>query len=71
MVMNILITSPPDRASVVAEVYVGNSQLAELSAQGGRVKCELYPRADGHPWRVDVDELIQSLKEAKRRLTSD
>jgi hypothetical protein len=67
----ILIASPPDRGGVVAEVYFGNNQLAELSVHGHDVTCEIYPCNQGRPWRVDIDELQEALSRAKQKLISD
>ncbi len=67
-VSKFLITSPPDRHSVVAEVYVGNTQFAELSVEGSSIICEIYPRHNGPPWHFDLTELRQALSKAERKL---
>jgi hypothetical protein len=64
----ILITSPPDRDSVVAEVYFDNAQFAELRVDGSSITCEIYSRRDGKPWELDCCELREALSKAERKL---
>jgi hypothetical protein len=64
----ISISSPPDRESLVAEVFVGNEQLAEVNREHGTWSVELYPRASGEPWRLPFEETLQVFQEAKSRL---
>jgi len=64
----VLITSLPDRDGVVAEIYFGSSQFAELSHVGSSFFCEVYPAVDGKPWRLELGELEQALASAKAKL---
>ena len=64
----ITLASPPDRDQLVAEVFVGSEQIAELNTQTGLVTVEIYPRQDGSPWLLDCTQLVQVLTEAKGRL---
>ncbi len=64
----ITLASPPDRDQVVAEVFVGSEQIAELNTQSGHMAVEIYPRQDGSPWVLDYTQLVQTLTEANGRL---
>lgn len=64
----ISIASPPDRDSLVAEVFFEAVQWAELREEWGKIVVEFYPRPDGEPWLVDFEVTIQALNEANDRL---
>lgn len=64
----ISISSPPDRESLVAEVFVGSEQLAEVNHEHGMWSVEFYPRASGEPWRLPFDAALRVLQDAKNRL---
>jgi len=66
--MKILITSPPDRENLVAEIWVDNCQLAEVSQEGEVQFVEIYPHPPGGAWRVPFRQLLQAMKQAKVRL---
>jgi hypothetical protein len=64
----ISISSPPDRERLVADIFVGNTQWAELNQEQGSLTLELYPRQDGKPWVFDYEEVLIALQAAKERL---
>ena len=64
----ICISSPPDRDKLVAEVFFGDAQWAELNQEGEAIEAIFYPRPDGEPWRIHLEEAHRSLDEAKLRL---
>jgi len=64
----ICISSPPDRDGLVAEVFVGNEQLAEINHEHGTWSIEFYPRSSGEPWRLPFDAALQILRDAKGQL---
>jgi hypothetical protein len=64
----ICISSPPDREKLVAEIFFGDTQWAELSQERGALELEFYPRPDGGPWRIAYQGAVNALDEAKRRL---
>ncbi len=63
----ITIASPPDRERLVAEVFHGTEQIAELNREHEplAVRLELYPRADGQPWSVDAEQFLTAIAEVK------
>lgn len=67
----ICITSPPDREKLVAEIFFGNEQWAELNQEEGTLKLEFYPRPNGKFWQLSFDEVMEALNEAKRRLAGE
>lgn len=64
----ICISSPSDRSNVVAEIFFGNVQWAEINQEHNTLEIEFYPRPDGQPWRIDFNSAIKALTEAKSKL---
>jgi hypothetical protein len=64
----ICISSPPDREKLVAEIFFGDTQWAEINQEHEALEVEFYPRSDGEPWRIDYQAALSALDEAKRRL---
>jgi len=69
--MRMDIASPPDREKLVAEVFFGSEQWAEIHQEYGHLTLQLYPRHDGQPWEFSFDEAVSMLQRAKRRLVGD
>lgn len=64
----ICISSPPDREKLVAEIFFGNSQWAEINQEQGDYQIEFYPRVDRSPWIIGFSSVIKILNEAKKKL---
>lgn len=64
----ICLSSPPDREKLVAEIFYGDAQWAELNQERDTIEAIFYPRPDGEPWRIDYEDAQRALDEAKRRL---
>ncbi len=64
----VCISSPPDRAKLVAEIFLGDQQLVELNQEGSELQVQLYPRSDGKPWEIPYDQIITALEDAKIQL---
>ena len=64
----ISLSSPPDREKLVTEIFFGDTQWAEINQESGEMEVEFYPRSDGKAWRIDYDDAVKALDEAKRRL---
>lgn len=62
------IASVPDRERLVAEVFFGNTMIAELNTETGELLIELYPRPDGEPWKMDAERFLAAVVRAKERL---
>jgi hypothetical protein len=67
--LRICISSPPDREKLVAEIFIGDQQWAELNQEHGTLSVQFYPRRDGQFWELSLDVVSRALSEAKRRLT--
>ena len=67
----ILITSPPDRELVVAEIYYNNEQWAEISQDTGNPIVQFYSPDHRKYWEFSYDEAIAVLEKAKQRLLGD
>lgn len=66
--MHISVASPPDRKNLVAEIFFGLEQWAELNTESGTLTIELYPRATGEAWSFPVDDAVAAVEEAGRQL---
>jgi hypothetical protein len=66
----IYLSSPPDRNKLVAEIFFGDVQWAEINQERSVLEIEFYPRPDGQPWQIDFSTAIHALIEAKSKLTS-
>ena len=64
----ISIASPPDREHLVAEIFFGYAQWAEINQEGNVPEIEFYPRPDGKPWRLSLEDALAAIKEARTRL---
>ncbi len=64
----ISIVSPPDRENLVAEIFFGEFQWAEVSHEKNDFEIEFYPRPDHAFWQLSFVDAISSLAEAQQRL---
>jgi hypothetical protein len=64
----ICISSPPDRDKLVAEIFFGECQWAELNQESAEPQLEFYARPDGKPWNISLLAALEALKAAKERL---
>jgi hypothetical protein len=64
----ICISSPLDRRGLVAEIFFGACQWAELSQDEEQPKAEFYSRPDGKPWEISLRAAQGALRAAKKRL---
>lgn len=70
MKLEVNIASVPDRENLVAEIWLGERQLAEISHETKTLKLEIYQQTDGLRgiWELDFEEFIGALQEARRKL---
>jgi len=70
-VLSTVVTSPPDRENCVFEIWVGPSQLAEVSHEPGRpIEIEIYPPVEGDKWSFSLEDLMAALHQATKVLAS-
>ena len=65
------IASLPDREQVVAELWFGDEQWAEINQESSKLQIEIFARANGEPWSFDYHEAMDALRRAVMRLTGD
>jgi len=65
---SVQVASVPDRESLVAEVWLGQEQLAELRYEPEGVRMQIYSAPSGQPWDVPYDEFIRVLRKARDQL---
>jgi hypothetical protein len=66
--MRIVIASFPNKEKVVAEIYDGENQWAELSQEHDSLILEIYPCEDTKAWTFQYQDVIDILKEAEHKL---
>ena len=66
--LTIELVSVPDRDDLVAEVWLGQSLLAELRNEDGQVRVQLYPDSSEKPWDVPYESLCSALAQARSKL---
>ena len=64
----ITIASPPDREKLVAEIFVGDCQWAEINQENGELEIEFYEKHDGKSWNFLLDDALMMLQDGKKRL---
>jgi len=65
------IASPPDREKLVADIFFGTEQWAEVNQEDGVLRIEVYPRRDGCYWLLTFADVVEALNEAKEALTGE
>ncbi len=65
----ITIGSLPHREALVAAIFYDDFQFAEISEDTGETLIEFYPNLNKRYWEFKLDELMEVLEEAKKRLT--
>jgi hypothetical protein len=69
MIFSVEIASVPDREDLVAEIWLGNEMVAEMQRKpDGCFLLELYPRHHQNPWSFELQDWMEALSEARRRL---
>jgi len=64
----ITLASPPDRDKLVAEIFLGDQQWAEINQEKEVLEVEFYSRSDGEPWRIALPDAFAALREAEKLL---
>ena len=64
----VLASLPDKREKVVAEIWHDDGQIVEISNEHDSIDLELYPNPSGGAWRIDFDEFVKALENAKGRL---
>lgn len=67
--IEINIASVPDRQKVVAELWIENYQLAEVSKEQEEVLVEFFCYPDVRWSEIPLLELVEKLQEANKKLS--
>jgi hypothetical protein len=67
----IVISSPPDRLKLVAEIFFSGEQFAELNQESEEVAIEIYPRRDGKPWNLFPEQVTSAIAQAALALKGE
>ena len=64
------IASVPDRETLVAEIWLNDVMVAEVTSDDiGGFKVEIYPNPNDTSWSFDLEAFTGALKLAKERLS--
>jgi hypothetical protein len=66
--MEVVISSPPDRNYLVAEIWFSDEQWAEVNQEEDELRVEIYPRQGGGPWSFPLTDALEALMKAASRL---
>lgn len=58
------LSSPPDRDTLVADLLIDGHQLAEVRKESGEYRIELYARRDATAWDIAAADLVSALRAA-------
>lgn len=67
--LQIQIASVPDREELVAEVWSGREQVAELRRTADGVRVQLYAPRDQRWWDFAYPDLVETLHRAHQELS--
>lgn len=62
------ITSPPDKNNIVAEIWISDNHICEVNKESGYYEIEIYSPMNRKFWTFTLDEFLEVLQEAKKRL---
>lgn len=68
--LTIELASVPDRDDLVAEIWLGTAQLAEVRQEEQALRVQLYPSENGRPFDLPLEDLVAALVMAKARLSA-
>lgn len=66
----ILITSPPDRENLVAEIWLEDQMIAEINQENENLELELFTDEKGK-LKLNYDGFLETLKKAKEKLVEE
>lgn len=66
--IDLQITSPPDREHLVVELWRGNIQLAEVSNEDDVLRVEFYAEPGASSVLVPLADLLEALQKARNNL---
>jgi hypothetical protein len=65
---SIIIANDTERENVFAEIYYKNQQWAEISIEGDKPLLALFSSNNQKFWEFPLDEALQALEIAKKKL---
>ena len=67
---SITVASLPDREYLVSEISFNNVQWLEINHEEEEMKIQFYPHPNLPCWEFDLNEALEALAEAKKRLVA-
>jgi hypothetical protein len=66
--LTVELASVPDREEVVAEIWAGTHQFAEIRRDGNEFVVQVFPPAEEGGWDLSFEQLVNALTKAQARL---
>lgn len=66
--LTLQLASPPDREHLVAEIWLGNNQVAEISQESSEPVLEIYPNPEGGAWLLPLASFVAAVQQATQHL---
>lgn len=63
-IIEVIVSSPPDRGVLVFELWVGAELLGEVFEEKGSLRLTLYPPQPGSCWSLDARAVLMGLNDA-------
>jgi hypothetical protein len=58
----------PDNEQLAAEIYFDYEHWGTITQEKGPLILEIYPKLDGGPYILNIEDVLSALQEAKLRL---
>jgi hypothetical protein len=68
-IIEVIVSSPPDRDVLVSELWVGAELLGEVFEDRGSRRLTLYPPETGSCWSLDARAILTGLNDTISELT--
>jgi hypothetical protein len=65
---SVQLASIPDHDDLVAEIWLGDKQVAELRHEADGVRLQLYDAPNRACWDVPLEDFLAALHKARERL---
>ena len=63
-IIEVIVSSPPDRDVLVSELWVGAELLGEVFEDKGSLRLTVYPPQSGSCWSLDARAVLMGLNDA-------
>lgn len=69
--LEITLNTVPDKEGEIAMLWDGAEQWGEINQHNGNLTLVIYPRRNGEPWEMSLDDALNLLKQAASNLLGE